>query len=757
VAYLAAAIAAEYGLDNGKMINVIIASLLHDIGVMLQTEFRELSKFDSENSEKMSHSYVGAFLIDKVKSFRHLSPIISKHHLKWINHPDTEEEALIIHLSDRIDILLKRDAPAYYQRETVKDTISAYSGKFFKPEHVEAFLSLYEREHFWLDIEAPDKDKILKKNFSFDTLILDKDEILSFTNFLSHLIDFRCSFTATHSAGVAAVASKLGELLKLPEFMVTNLKIAGFLHDLGKLSIDPYILHKDGSLSYEERMEIKKHVYYTYYALNSMDIFENIKEWAAFHHEYLDGTGYPFHLSSDRLDIGSRIMTVSDIFTALTEDRPYRKGLPKRNSLEIINKMVSAGKLDPIVVKTIINHYEEIDEVRKINQLVASQKYQDFKKILFINNLDKSNISSESKKSFFAEYSDLKENMGKILDIIHFEEVMNNIDDFIIILNKEKRVVFANSKTLRYLDKTLDELINKKVGEVFNCVNSTNDQCGEALLCKNCGADRSIRQSFNDFYSTEECVIDTKEGNELLFKTSSTCIKTDKGEFIVFVLKEIKQEIQSDKEALLFVDALQTMDNSYSFLDALQNGKIQLDTDTINILNNKVALIYQEVEAQRLVTLALDNKLNTNFITVPTETIKTNILLVFGHFKNIDFKFNILEDCIYADRLIISRILLDMVKNAIEIGYNSKTITITIAGDEKNFRISVNIPEVITGDLQDKILKNTNFPRPYGRQITIYCIRLLTEKYLGGSFSCFTCDESGTTFYVEFPNIRHLM
>jgi len=131
VAYISAAIAAECGLDNDKMINVIIASLIHDIGVMLQTEFRELSKFDSENSEKMSHSYVGAFLIDKVRSFRHLSPIISKHHLKWINHPDTEEEALIIHLSDRIDVLLKRDAPAYYQRETVKDTISAYSGKFF--------------------------------------------------------------------------------------------------------------------------------------------------------------------------------------------------------------------------------------------------------------------------------------------------------------------------------------------------------------------------------------------------------------------------------------------------------------------------------------------------------------------------------------------------------------------------------------------------------------------------------------------------
>jgi len=116
-------------------------------------------------------------------------------------------------------------------------------------------------------------------------------------------------------------------------------------------------------------------------------------------------------------------MAVSDIFTALTEDRPYRKGLPKHNSLEIINKMVSAGKLDPIVVKTLINHYEEIDEVRKISQLVASQKYGDFKKILFINNFDKASELSGKRKNSFVTYSDIKENMGKILDIIHLKKL----------------------------------------------------------------------------------------------------------------------------------------------------------------------------------------------------------------------------------------------------------------------------------------------------------------------------------------------
>lgn len=382
VAYIAAAIASNLNLPPKTTATVIIASLIHDIGLMLQSEINDISKFDLENYEGLSHAKVGAYLVQRINSFKHLANIIENHHNRWIDN-QSDNEALIIHLADRIDVLLKRGTPAYYQRKEVTQKIKSNRGNLFKPEHVDAFLELYDKEFFWLDLDMPDKNKMLRRYFTFEHIIFDKEELVSFTMFLSQIIDFRCSFTATHSAGVSEVAYTLGRLCGLPEHMQVNLKIAGFLHDLGKLAISPAIINKNGELLYEEKVEIKKHPYYTFYALNSLDIFENIKHWAAFHHEFLDGSGYPFHLHGKRLDKGCRIMTVADIFTAVTEDRPYRKGMKKEDVKEILSNLVTTGKIDKEIVGVLLENYEEIDTLRTIAQNAVSNKYNNFKELFF--------------------------------------------------------------------------------------------------------------------------------------------------------------------------------------------------------------------------------------------------------------------------------------------------------------------------------------------------------------------------------------
>ena len=78
---------------------------------------------------------------------------------------------------------------------------------------------------------------------------------------------------------------------------------------------------------------IKSHTYYIYDVLKTIGGLQNVVEWAAYHHEKLDGSGYPFRCKGDELSTGSRIMMVADIFTAIAEDRPYRKGMSKKESL----------------------------------------------------------------------------------------------------------------------------------------------------------------------------------------------------------------------------------------------------------------------------------------------------------------------------------------------------------------------------------------------------------------------------------------
>ncbi|MDY6856257.1 MAG: HD domain-containing phosphohydrolase [Thermodesulfobacteriota bacterium] len=100
------------------------------------------------------------------------------------------------------------------------------------------------------------------------------------------------------------------------------------------------ILEKLGRLSKEEFAVIKKRTYFTYMVLNSIGGLEHIPEWAAFHHEKLDGSGYPFHINSEKLEIASRLMAVADIFTALPEDRPYRVGMQHDEIKRILEKIV---------------------------------------------------------------------------------------------------------------------------------------------------------------------------------------------------------------------------------------------------------------------------------------------------------------------------------------------------------------------------------------------------------------------------------
>lgn len=107
---------------------------------------------------------------------------------------------------------------------------------------------------------------------------------------------------------------------------------------------------------------MKLHVYYTYRILERIEGIELINEWGAFHHERLDGSGYPFGLKDKDLSLGSRIMQIADIFTALTENRPYRKGLDRYDAIEIIRSLVRDDKLDKDVFSVLEANLELIME-----------------------------------------------------------------------------------------------------------------------------------------------------------------------------------------------------------------------------------------------------------------------------------------------------------------------------------------------------------------------------------------------------------
>jgi HD-GYP domain-containing protein (c-di-GMP phosphodiesterase class II) len=195
----------------------------------------------------------------------------------------------------------------------------------------------------------------------------------------SQIIDFRSSFTATHSKGVTVTSTALARLSNFSDTECKMMEVAGYLHDLGKLSVPAEILEKPAGLTIDEFDIIRGHTYFTYKILSNVANLDIINSWASFHHECLDGKGYPFHLKEDGLSLGSRIMAVSDIFTAITEDRPYRKGMNKTESLKVVETMAKNNKIDTDIVSVLKLNYDEINSARIVAQKESSVEYKEFR------------------------------------------------------------------------------------------------------------------------------------------------------------------------------------------------------------------------------------------------------------------------------------------------------------------------------------------------------------------------------------------
>jgi len=327
------------------------------------------------------HAYMGYALLRNHELLGPAATIIRHHHVtreeaqKFSLPEEVANPGLLLHLADRVDILVDHGQQVIGQRRKILERLAGPGGEKFLPEHVDAFTSLAEKEEFWLDLVSPSIRANLTERAEGEWIRLDLDRFCGLAELFCRLIDYRSRFTATHSSGVAASARALAERMGFCAAECRMMEIAGFLHDLGKLAVPSEILEKPGKLTPEEFGVIRSHTYHTFRVLESLDEVGTINQWASFHHERLDGRGYPFHHDGDVLTLGSRIMAVADVFTAITEDRPYREGMPAQRALGVLENMAGGGALDGDVVTVVRTDFDAVSEIRATAQARAREQY----------------------------------------------------------------------------------------------------------------------------------------------------------------------------------------------------------------------------------------------------------------------------------------------------------------------------------------------------------------------------------------------
>ena len=328
-----------YGLNEEKLSDLVIAAALHDIGALTVSERDELVKMDVDNPQP--HARLGSYMLDSFEPFHKISKILFYHHWRYDQDAlfieekgEVPIESYILHVADRIDILTNPAIPALFQKNTIIEKIKLYSGTLFHPDVIKNFEKVAQRDVFWLDMDNLSMETLLGEAISDSLKIeMNMDLLEQFAYTISKIIDCRSKFTISHSFGVSAVAYEIAELMECSEEKTREIRVAGLFHDIGKIAISNELIEKNGKLSADERTNVQTHAYFTDLILKDIEGINEIAVWASHHHENHDGSGYPENLTEKNISEEIDILSYADIYTALSEDRPYRRYNKKKHMI----------------------------------------------------------------------------------------------------------------------------------------------------------------------------------------------------------------------------------------------------------------------------------------------------------------------------------------------------------------------------------------------------------------------------------------
>ena len=358
----------ELGLNDIDLFELVVSSGLHDIGALSIQEQDLLIQEDV--IKPLPHCIMGHRMLASFDAFQNIAQIIRHHHIKYIESLHFSEEEIpfqshIINLADRVDVLSNQSPHIMTNITNIIDKITAATGTVFHPKVSKSFQNIAGTDSFWLEIDSLEIDQIFHRIDASIDLNLSMDNIVEFSFILSKIIDFRSHFTATHSYTVAHLASLLGEYFNFSKEKCLKLRVAGYLHDIGKIGINPALIEKPGPLTAEEFNLVKQHAHFTGQILKELNAsawFSEIVTWTERHHEKSDGTGYPYSLDDSRLDVGTKILAFADIISALMEERPYRKKLSISSAFEIIRSKM-APSISLSMFQTIEQHKHQINKL----------------------------------------------------------------------------------------------------------------------------------------------------------------------------------------------------------------------------------------------------------------------------------------------------------------------------------------------------------------------------------------------------------
>ena len=342
---------ADGSYSDEEILEICAISVFHDIGAYKVTEIDKLVEVDTR--KPIDHAVYGALFIKYFSPLSDLYKIVLTHHFTFKYFEDKHmnvmcKEGLLLNFADYIDRV-------YLNKKSFnKGDFEDNKGNYLK-EHIDLFVEADRKFDFVSKIvNGTFKDELYS---FFETKIITREEVISYSKMLAYSIDFRSEATVKHTITVEAISYQIAKICGLDEEKLTRIRIASVLHDIGKIGIPVEVLEKPGKISHEEFEIIKSHAMIGYNILSELNI-DDIRNVATLHHEKLDGSGYPFGLKADQLSTEIRIIAIADIISALIGVRSYKGIFSKEKTINILLDMVNNNEIDVNITNLFINNYD---------------------------------------------------------------------------------------------------------------------------------------------------------------------------------------------------------------------------------------------------------------------------------------------------------------------------------------------------------------------------------------------------------------
>jgi len=331
----------------------------------------------------------------------------------------------------------------------------------------------------------------------------------------------------------------------------------------------------------------------------------------------------------------------------------------------------------------------------------------------------------------------------------------------LLAVNEQRQIVFANERLLDLLtpEQRQAGVLGRRPGEVLACAHASENEagCGASESCCLCGAANAVRTSLGGKPDVEECRILRANGEALDLRVWTTPVSLNGDRFTIVAALDISHEKRRQVLEHIFLHDVGNVASGLKwYVELLQKGNAANPAQFHDALGRLSRELLEEIDGQRTLLRAESGQLvpapePVGSLQLLHEAVELYRQHPVAHGRHLRIDPGAEDIAFVGDRTLLSRVLCNLLKNALEACRSGETVTAGAAAQTEAVEFRVHNPGVMPREVQLQIFQRSFSTKGAGRGLGTYSIKLLTERYLRGQVSFTSTPEAGTTFHVRYP------